>query len=270
MIVPQSNITAGKIHQAVTLPGMRLIEASYPAGLDVPLHCHAAANFTVVLAGELEERSEGNTQRCEAGSFVSKPAGTIHSNRFGPSGARTFLLELIAHPRFTGGSRSASVWKYHWASGGRRARTMLRLFETFRAKRPERLNAAVNSALHSVVDESIRVSRQTDPTPPGWLVDICVLIEDRIAQPIRIRDLARAAGVHPVYLARAFRRFHGVSATEYVRRRRAVRVATRLSTRSASLCEIAGVCGFADQAHMTRTFKSQLGLTPGAFRRLLA
>ncbi|MGD2109549.1 MAG: AraC family transcriptional regulator [Phycisphaerae bacterium] len=147
---------------------------------------------------------------------------------------------------------------------------MLRLFETFRAKRPERLNAAVNSALHSVVDESIRVSRQTDPTPPGWLVDICVLIEDRIAQPIRIRDLARAAGVHPVYLARAFRRFHGVSATEYVRRRRAVRVATRLSTRSASLCEIAGVCGFADQAHMTRTFKSQLGLTPGAFRRLLA
>jgi len=33
------------------------------------------------------------------------------------------------------------------------------------------------------------------------------------------------------------------------------------------LTEVAAVCGFYDQAHLTRIFKKQLGTTPGAYRQ---
>jgi transcriptional regulator GlxA family with amidase domain len=39
---------------------------------------------------------------------------------------------------------------------------------------------------------------------------------------------------------------------------------------NASLADIAGACGFADQSHLTRAFKSITGSPPGVFRDLVA
>ena len=39
-----------------------------------------------------------------------------------------------------------------------------------------------------------------------------------------------------------------------------------LSRTNASLLEIAGCCGFADQSHMNRVFRKRVGQTPGQYR----
>jgi transcriptional regulator GlxA family with amidase domain len=43
-----------------------------------------------------------------------------------------------------------------------------------------------------------------------------------------------------------------------------------LATTSMELSTIATQCGFVDQSHFTRTFKADINLTPGQFRRLLS
>jgi AraC family transcriptional regulator len=83
-----------------------------------------------------------------------------------------------------------------------------------------------------------------------------------------VADLAAEAGVHPVYLARVFRRHHRCTIAQYVRRRRLERALHELSTSRRSLAEIAIDTGFADQAHFSRAFKAHAGLTPGQFRKL--
>ena len=42
-----------------------------------------------------------------------------------------------------------------------------------------------------------------------------------------------------------------------------------LATSSMSISAIAETCGFSDQSHLTRVFKSEINLTPGRFRKML-
>jgi AraC-like DNA-binding protein len=45
---------------------------------------------------------------------------------------------------------------------------------------------------------------------------------------------------------------------------------TLLRHRRASLSEIALACGFVDQSHFTRVFVARIGVTPGAWRNMVA
>jgi AraC-like DNA-binding protein len=50
--------------------------------------------------------------------------------------------------------------------------------------------------------------------------------------------------------------------------RRIEAVQRRLLETSASLSEIALACGFADQSHLTRVFRAQVGQSPAHWRRM--
>jgi AraC family transcriptional regulator len=43
----------------------------------------------------------------------------------------------------------------------------------------------------------------------------------------------------------------------------------KLRDRRLSLSDVALVCGFADQSHLTRVFTGMVGVSPGAWRRAL-
>ena len=82
-------------------------------------------------------------------------------------------------------------------------------------------------------------------------------------------SLAADADVHPVSLARAFRRAFGCSPTAY-RRRVRVRAATGLLASTAlPAVEVAFAAGFADQSHMCRDVRTEFGTTPSRLRALL-
>lgn len=74
------------------------------------------------------------------------------------------------------------------------------------------------------------------------------------------------AGLHPGHLCRAFRQFRGQSLGECVRGLRVQFVCRRLVETEEPLHAIALEAGFADQSHMTRTFKRMTGYPPGAYR----
>ena len=79
-------------------------------------------------------------------------------------------------------------------------------------------------------------------------------------------ELAQTVGVHPTYLARAFRAQYGLSVGEYGRRLRLAWAAAELARGDTPLAEIAASAGFADQSHFTRVFKTHLGSTPARYR----
>ncbi len=81
--------------------------------------------------------------------------------------------------------------------------------------------------------------------------------------------LAELLGASPYRLSRAFTQELGVSLTRYRSRVRIGRAMDRLENGETGLAALAADLGFADQAHLTRTVREQLGHTPTALRRLL-
>ena len=87
--------------------------------------------------------------------------------------------------------------------------------------------------------------------------------------PPSLGALAADAGVHPVHLARVFRRHNGESIGSPLRRLKVLRAFEQLPDSRRALAEIALDSGFTDQSHLTRVFRQVAGRPPGAVRRLL-
>jgi AraC-like DNA-binding protein len=94
-------------------------------------------------------------------------------------------------------------------------------------------------------------------------------LDEHIGEQVRLGDIASAAGLPPFRLFRAFERATGMSPHGYQRQAR-IRLASRLIRLGGSLGEVAAASGFADQAHLTRSFRQTLGVTPGEYRKVAA
>jgi AraC family transcriptional regulator len=103
---------------------------------------------------------------------------------------------------------------------------------------------------------------------PPWLVAVRDSLHDRFDEPLRVADLAAAAGVHPVHLARAFRRHFGAAPGEYLRGVRLEWARDQVVRGTVPLARIALEAGFADQSHLTRAFRARFGATPARLRRV--
>jgi AraC family transcriptional regulator len=81
-----------------------------------------------------------------------------------------------------------------------------------------------------------------------------------------LSQLAAEVGVHPIYLARSFRKHYRCTVGEYVRRLRIETACREISVSRKSLSEIATASGFYDQSHFSNAFKRYTGMTPAEFR----
>jgi AraC family transcriptional regulator len=104
--------------------------------------------------------------------------------------------------------------------------------------------------------------------PPGWLRSAVELLQDRYREALTIAEIAAAVGVHPIHLARTFRRHLRCTPGEFARFRRLERAASLLVRTAHPLAEVALSSGFADQSHFSRVFARYFGLPPGEYRVL--
>ena len=92
-------------------------------------------------------------------------------------------------------------------------------------------------------------------------------IESNLSQTIKIRDIAEKVGLSGSYFFQAFRSTVGVTPHTYIVQRRVECAQRMILLTDRKLSEIALECGLSDQSHLTRLFRSVVGVSPGAWRR---
>jgi AraC family transcriptional regulator len=217
---------------------------------------------TLVVSGSLRETVGRAQEIARALSIVVKPGDTEHADQFGETGARTLQIGLTAAEAAGLREWEPAARQWRWTHAGPAVPAFLRLLAILRT-RPhddvllERGATDVLSSLRALTD---------DPRgdPPVWLARVREEMDD-VGSGVRVRDIAARAGVHPVYLARQFRRFFGSSVVAYLQRRRVTRAADLIASSSLPLSSVAFESGFADQSHLSRSFRSGTGFTPGAY-----
>lgn len=101
----------------------------------------------------------------------------------------------------------------------------------------------------------------------GTRARVLELIDARLERGVSVDELAREAALSPSYFTRAFKRAVGRPPHQHILNLRLERARRLLEQPGATISDIALRTGFADQAHFTRLFKRQFGVTPGALLR---
>lgn len=91
-------------------------------------------------------------------------------------------------------------------------------------------------------------------------------IESHYGGDITLSDVAKAAGVSPHHMTRAFGAATGHSLMRYVRGRRLTEAARALVNGAPDILELALESGYGSHEAFTRAFRDQVGSTPEAIR----
>jgi AraC-like DNA-binding protein len=115
--------------------------------------------------------------------------------------------------------------------------------------------------------ETARQPRRPKSGLPKWrLKRVAAYVEENLAEPITLADMASAAGLSRMHFAAQFRVATGMRPHEYLLRQRIERAQKMLVETRDSLVEIALGVGFQTQAHFTTVFRRFVGDTPYQWR----
>ncbi|MXS19768.1 AraC family transcriptional regulator [Pseudomonas oryzihabitans] len=90
-------------------------------------------------------------------------------------------------------------------------------------------------------------------------------LDAHCGEGVSLDQLSQVADLSPTQLIRSFRRRYGLTPHAYLIDRR-IRLARQRLRQGEELAEVALATGFADQAHLQRTFKRLVAATPGQYR----
>jgi AraC-like DNA-binding protein len=131
--------------------------------------------------------------------------------------------------------------------------------------------AARQAAFAAFLTTLIRKTRRPDsPGPAGREPQAVRLVREYLTEnysrKIDLAQLTVLTGLSPFHLTRVFSRETGLPPHAFLSQVRISR-AQELLRRRAPISRVAAETGFADQSHLTRTFKTIVGVSPGAYRQ---
>lgn len=93
-------------------------------------------------------------------------------------------------------------------------------------------------------------------------------IRNHLGGRLRLTEVCALINMSNGHFSRLFRLSFGLPFSQYLIRRRVERAQILMLTTDKALCEIAILCGLADQAHLTRLFTRHVGASPKVWRRM--
>ncbi len=248
------------------IKGFTLSEAVYPPKLKQPRHTHSEASFSFVLAGSYLENYGRQENTRQPSTVVFHPPQESHAVDF-QSGARILSVQ-IDFERLAYIRERSIVFD---ASTSYKSETIAclghRIHREFR--QPDAVSGlAIEGLIFELLAEASR-SRvaASERKSPRWLEKAREFLHDNFSESVTLEAVAEIADVHPVHLARVFRRKYDCTIGEYVRRLRVEFARRQIQATDLPFSEIALAAGFSDQSHLNKTFKSLFGFTPSEYRK---
>jgi AraC family transcriptional regulator len=229
---------------------------------EVLTHTHEDGHFVLVSGGDYVSIAEGRpAERLPV--LLYNPPGTTHRDHFKRGRGSYFAISLDRE------KANAVRPEIRLPDGPLYLSEMAQFSIAMRIARccaapPGGLT--LDALCHELLGSMDRLDQQIDGPPPNWLNKALEFLHDRYLENLSVAAVANGVGVHPVYLARSFRRYFRCSPGEFLRFCRLERAAHMLIRTNNPLSEIALECGFADQSQFTRAFSRDMGITPGAYR----
>ncbi len=229
-------------------------------------HSHENASLSFLLNGGHEEDLLGKHYKRVPGDIKFIPAGEMHRCSVYATGTKKINLDLDRN-LLQEMEVSGDILLEGLLQNRQTKFTLLKLYHEIHDENrygEASLQLLLYQLFHPVNAGSKSPSRKL----PVWALRLKEILNDEWNTSFDLHVLARKAGVHPVTISRYFSQYFGATLSSYLRAVRVEKSINLINTTSLSLTEIAYVCGFADQAHFTRSFKTHTGFVPKDLRKI--
>jgi AraC family transcriptional regulator len=234
--------------------GARALRIVHPSGQLIPPHRHDWPLLTVPALGGYDEESDDGTIGVAGPAVILHPAGRCHSNCIHPFGMETFSIEF--DPAWVGLSgRDPLLDRSSYWIGGPvplASHALTRLWVS-----PDSSEQDLRRAMAGFLAMA-RTSERAES--PSWLDEVRIQIA--AGKAVTADRVAASLGLHPRWLAHAYRQATGEGLHETILRRRVERAVYLLRGTDESIADVAVSVGFCDQSHLNRALARFIGRTP--------
>jgi AraC family transcriptional regulator len=252
--------------RSTKISNLHLQEIQFPAECNFPMHAHPHSLFCIALSGSCVEAYGNRLREYQPFTLEYLPMDHSHSLKVPRMNLRAFSVEIP--PSWLDKIREYSLTADEcvYTHGGLLGSLLLNLYKEFREMDAASPVAIEGIALEMLAEASRSHKVVSDRQPPPWLKQALDLLHQHFSDHLTITQIATAVGIHPVHLAREFRKFHRCTIGDYIRKLRIEQACHALARSDCSLSQIALSAGFSDHSHFSRIFKRFMRVTPTEYR----
>jgi AraC-like DNA-binding protein len=258
------------------LPFVEVRDATDARAVAYGRHSHDTVSVGLVTGGRSTYVHERGADDVEAGAVVLMNPGAMHACNPLPGSAWSYSMAYI----------DAGWWQRLQCDIDADRAGALREFDATSLRDPA-LGARVTRVCESladphagalarheaVVELAMALHARTAPSrrergSPG-LARVAELLTQCCDQAFSLAQLCAVAGLSEAHLVRSFKRAYGLTPHAWLLDRRIQRSRHELR-RGRPIADVAAQFGFADQAHLQRTFRRLVATTPGHYRGVTA
>lgn len=148
----------------------------------------------------------------------------------------------------------------------RRAQAAFQTMATVPTERYEALRTILQCFSFQLGELAYRLFLQCAENEPPAVSRARHHIMQHLAEPLMLEEVARCAGVSPFHFCKIFKRFTGLTFTEYVNRSRVEKAKHLLLKPQSRVTEVAYDVGFQSLSQFNRSFRRVMAQSPTEFR----
>ena len=239
------------------------------------LHNHNYFEVMIMLEGELLHLINGQNSILRAGDVLLVRPDDVHTMDAAGGGGYSFINlffmrdVLVRAAQYLDAAQAvdqmaASVQAPHIKMPREKLNEYLEKHMQFAQYRRKRVLYLLLCDI--LVNGFLNGWRDAQQTRPEWVQQLCVAMNTPENLKQGVAQMQKISGKSAAHLSRSFRRYMGMTPTEYINALRIRYAALLLRQGRQSILDISFDCGFESVSYFYRLFEKQMGATPGAYR----
>ena len=234
-----------------------------------PLHMHRCYEMVLMLDGEMKIRTDTEEYLLRANDLILIKPNRIHSYETEEGKGGTCLLCVFSGDLIAAINEPLTKYRLRSAVIHDLPPLYRELFAGMEGTAAEDI-PTVKGFLYLLCALFHRLADPTEEDKFGGdsvlLHRIFAYIENHIADPCNLLDMAGALKYNESYLSRLFASYVGMPFSDYVRNIRINHACYLLRNTTESVYAIAVKCGYSNQSSFNRCFKQMIGCSPNEYR----